>query len=162
MRSAAAFLLCLGLVSCEGKYGEYPPYPVSGQVLVNGKPAYRAVLVFHLDNYKGERAIAPQAITDQDGRFVVSTYGNNDGAPAGDYHVGVRWSPDGIGIRNLQDKLKGKYQNAFTSGLTAHVEKGKNELKPFELQVDENAIEPSRQSNTKIFKAKAADVPKAP
>jgi hypothetical protein len=153
MRRIAAFLLCLCLVSCEGnnKYGDYPPYPVSGQVLMNGKPAARVNLAFYLDGYKGEKSIVPQGATDDEGRFVLSTYDPNDGAPAGDYHVVAKWKPSGGGSRSSEDKLNGKYSNFQTTTLTAHVEKGKNELKPFELEVDETTSQP-RPGKAKVFR----------
>src|SRR2546421_6021426 len=77
--------LCLCLVSCSSskKYGDHPPYPTSGQVLVNGQPAKEAVVVFHHVGKWGERSIVPQGWTDEEGRFVLSTYDVNDGAPAG-------------------------------------------------------------------------------
>jgi hypothetical protein len=130
-------LMCLCLVSCDGnKYGEYPPFPVSGQILVNEKPAEHATVLFHLQGYNGEKTLLPQGMTDADGRFTLTTYAMNDGAPAGDYLVTVTWPPLGKGIRSGEDRLGGKFAKAESSGLTAHVDKGKNELKPFELQLE--------------------------
>jgi hypothetical protein len=137
MRRTAPFLLFLCVVSCEkNKYGENPPYPVSGRVLVNGKAAQRVVLVFHLAGNNDEKCIMPEGVTDAEGRFFLSTYGNKDGAPAGDYYITAIWKPSGGGIRNREDRLDGKYADPQSSGLTAHIERGKNELKPFELQAE--------------------------
>src|SRR5207244_8113837 len=86
MRRLWVLGLCLCLVSCSNKkYGDHPPYPTSGQVLVNGQPAKEAMVVFHHQGEWGERSIVPQGWTDEEGRFVLSTYDMNDGAPAGDY-----------------------------------------------------------------------------
>lgn len=130
----------LGLTSCSNKkYGDHPPYPTSGQVLVNGQPAKEAMVVFHHIGDWGERSIVPQALTDENGRFVLATYGVRDGAPAGDYQVVVTWPAyrrKTIG----PDKLGGRYSKPGTSGLTVHVEKGRNQLPPFDLQADLSKI----------------------
>lgn len=135
-------LLCLAAAACSGSgidYGEYPPYPVSGQVLINGKPAKDVKLTFYLDGYKPDnkaesRSVLPTGWTDENGHFVLSTYSNGDGAPAGDYHVGIRWPTTRKGFGMGPDALGEKFTDPNTSGLTAHVEKGKTELKPFEIQ----------------------------
>ncbi|HEV3119346.1 MAG TPA: hypothetical protein VGY58_19985, partial [Gemmataceae bacterium] len=137
MRRLWYFCFCLCLVSCSSnkQYGSHPPYPTSGQLLVNGEPAADAnVLLFHLDDW-GERSILPQAWTDEEGRFVLSTYGDSDGAPAGDYQVAVEWPAYRKGKNWGPDKLGGKFAKPATSGLKAHVEKGTNELPPFNLKV---------------------------
>jgi hypothetical protein len=124
------------LASCgDSKYGDHPPYPVLGQVLVNGEPAKGLrVALFHEGDW-GERAIVPQAWTDDDGRFVLETYGVKDGAPAGDYKVTVEWPAYRRGKNWGPDKFGGKYVKPETSGLTAHVEKGSNQLPPLELTI---------------------------
>jgi len=155
MRRIAGLVLCICVVSCEGnKYGDYPPYPVSGQVLINGKPAVGVFLMFYLDDYKGEKSIVPLGTSGAEGRFTLSTYSVNDGAPAGDNHISARWKPSGGGMRSSEDKFGGKYADPQRSGLTAHVDKGKTELKPFELQVDESQQQ-APQSNTKVFRNSA-------
>lgn len=69
-------------------------YPVSGQIKINGKIPSRAEIRFKPakpleDPLK--RSIEPYAIVKEDGSFRVSTYGDADGAPAGDYAVTVVW-----------------------------------------------------------------------
>ncbi|HMC90609.1 MAG TPA: hypothetical protein VKI17_13725 [Gemmataceae bacterium] len=134
MRRLWVLGLCLCLISCSSKkYGDHPPYPTSGQVLVNGQPAKEAVVIlYHRGNW-GERSIVPQGWTDEEGRFVLSTYDVNDGAPAGDYQVEIFW-PAYRRKDMGPDKLGEKFANHETSGLKAHVEPGTNELPPFELQ----------------------------
>src|SRR5437763_3743016 len=110
MRRLSGLCCCLCLASCSSKdYGDHPPYPVSGQVLVNGQPANGARVVFHhLDGW-GEKSIVPQAVTGEDGRFVLSTYGTGDGAPAGDYRVVVAWPAYRRGRNVGPDRLMGKF-----------------------------------------------------
>jgi hypothetical protein len=105
-----------------------------------------AGVAFYLDGYSGEKTLLPMAVTGEDGKFVLSTYAMNDGAPAGNYRVTVR-VPSGPGpLVKSPDKLKGKYARPDTSGLTARVEKGKNQLPPFDLQA--NPDEPKPKTKT--------------
>jgi hypothetical protein len=139
MRRLCVFCLCLCLASCSSKYGDHPPYPTSGQILVNGQPVPQGVQVtfFHEGDW-GEKTIPPPtALTDDEGKFELTTYpdGSKDGAPAGDYKVTVEWPAWRRGKDRGPDKFGGKYAKPETSGLTAHVEKGKNQLPPFELTI---------------------------
>jgi hypothetical protein len=109
---------------------------VSGQVLVNGAPAADAKITLHHSEDWGERTIVPQAWTDDDGRFVLSTYGIDDGAPAGNYRVTVEW-PAYRTIKDMgPDRLEGKYANRKSSPVSVDIQAGKNELPPFLLKAD--------------------------
>jgi hypothetical protein len=128
--------ICFCLASCGGKYGAHPPYPTSGQIKVNGQPANGAMIVFHHVGDWGEKSIVPRAWADQAGRFVLSTYGVADGAPAGEYRVAVQWPAYRRGKKVGPDKLGGKFADSATSGLTVRVEEGANELPPFEIKAE--------------------------
>ena len=135
MRRVLSLCCCLSLVACgPDRYGGHPPYPTSGQVLVNGQPAADALVIFHHVEDWGTRSIVPQAWTDSDGRFALSTYAMDDGAPAGDYRVVVEWPAYHSGRNIGPDKLGGKFAKPETSELRAHVDKGPNELPPFDLK----------------------------
>jgi hypothetical protein len=152
MRRLGALCLCLALTSCAGnRYGGHPPYPTSGQLLVNGQPAAEARVVFHHRGDWGEKSIVPQAWTDESGRFVLSTYDVQDGAPAGDYQVVVEWPAYRRGKNIGPDQLGGKYAKPETSQLTAHVEPGNNELPPFDLraQLKKYEVQPARGGRRK-------------
>jgi hypothetical protein len=141
LRGLWRFCLCVCLVSCaSNRYGDHPPYPTSGRVVVNGQPAAGANVVFFHQGDWGKKTILPQAWTDEDGRFALSTYGVEDGAPAGDYRVVVEWPAYRRGKEWGPDQLGGKFAKPESSGLTAHVEKGSNELAPFDLQVNLAAV----------------------
>jgi len=141
MKRILSFCCCLCVVSCSNKYGDHPPYPTTGQILVNGQPAADALIVFHhVDNW-GDTSIVPQAWTDGDGRFTLSTYDMNDGAPAGDYRVVVEWPTYHRGRNIGPDRLAGKFAQRETSDLKAHVDKGKNELPPFALKATVMKVE---------------------
>jgi len=135
-------LLCLGTAACGGNnYGEHPPYPASGKVLVNGEPVKKAIVTLDHEGDWGERPIKPMGTTDAEGRFVLATYAADDGAPAGKYRVTIQWPVwphRGLGLG--PDQLGGKYNNPDSSDLTVAIEKKTNVLAPFELTVDPEQI----------------------
>jgi hypothetical protein len=95
-------------------------------------------VIFHHEGDWGDKTILPQAVTDDEGRFVLATYAAEDGAPAGDYKVTIEWF-SGRGKKSGPDKLGGRFAKPETSGLKAHIEKGKNEIPVFDLKA--NVIE---------------------
>jgi hypothetical protein len=143
MRHLAGLFFCLCLLSCGKQYGDHPPYPISGVVLVNGQPAKGARVVFHHLGDWGEKSIVPQAVTGEDGRFVLSTYGVGDGAPAGEYQVVVEWPAYRRGRNVGPDRMMGKFAKPKTSGLRVQIKKGNNELAPFDLKAELSEIDPN-------------------
>jgi hypothetical protein len=65
------------------------PVPVSGRVLVDGKPAVGATVVFHPQGQT--TAAKPVGTVDANGEFRLTTAAANDGAAPGDYKVTVAW-----------------------------------------------------------------------
>jgi hypothetical protein len=108
-----------------------PVHPVSGKLTVAGRPAGGAFVLLVPVNEPAENPDPrPRATTAEDGTFALSTYGENDGAPAGEYIVTVYWEdPD-----TQTDKLKERYRSAATSKLRATVKEGSNELSPYDLK----------------------------
>jgi hypothetical protein len=127
--------LLVGICSCSGNKRVYP---VSGKVLVEGKPAAHAIVKFYAVNAaskKDGQGVVPQAIVDEDGSFRVTTYSSEDGAPAGKYTVSVFWAKPSKGGDDYDKPLiPARYLNAETSGLTAVVEERATELPPFQLK----------------------------
>jgi hypothetical protein len=130
----------LGLValcpSCSS--GRRPVYPVRGQVLVKGKPAFHAQVTFHPVVDNSPEAVHPVGIVDEEGSFTLTSYKQGDGAPEGEYLVTVQWflatkprnasaDDDYITVNHLPPR----YGSTETSGLRATVRKGDNELPPF-------------------------------
>jgi hypothetical protein len=110
-------------------------YKTAGQVLIGGKAAPKAFVVFHSLNGETPPGRA-SATTDDDGRFALTTMSAGDGAPAGNYAVVVTWpippkSPfDGGG----PDRLRGRYGDPATTPLKATIAKqDENLLEPFQL-----------------------------
>lgn len=120
-------------------------YPVSGQVLFEGKPASNASVVLHrteqsplVESDTGEMvpALNPRGTCDKTGKFQLYTYAAGDGAPAGDFFVTVSWQdPENRGRdENYPELLPKRYLLPATSGLKAHVISGENVLPTFELK----------------------------
>jgi hypothetical protein len=136
----AAAVVSLLAGGCSGPSGPAKKacYPVKGQLLVQGKPADGALLIFQPKENANPAEWAagyPHATAGADGKFEVSTYADHDGAPAGDYVVLVSWI-----VPNPQneeasgpDKLGGRYVDPATSKLTAKVEAHSTDLPPINL-----------------------------
>lgn len=91
-----------------------PTYQVSGKVTHEAKPLSNAIVTFHPDA-KGLVEGNPSAITDNEGRYELSTFEQGDGAPQGKYKVTIYWPesvpPGGLkgGADFPPDKFNGKY-----------------------------------------------------
>lgn len=119
--------------------GKIARYPVKGKVVVDGKPAQAAIVIFcpeKTGDAEFERQ-RPFSQTDAEGNYQLRTFEAGDGAPAGNYKIMVRWtaplpgqSPAGDG---MTDRLRNRYTNPDQSGLTYTVVEGQNEVPPFEL-----------------------------
>ncbi len=102
-------------------------FPVSGEVYVDGKPG--GTIKVDLHDVKGVDTKQPtysSAFTDDNGKFVVSTYEQGDGAPEGEYAVTFVWGQ--LNLMSMQyggpDKLKGKYSDPAKSQFRVTVKKG--------------------------------------
>jgi hypothetical protein len=108
-----------------------PLHPVRGSVYLDGSPVAGAFVVLTEQEPKGRRGARGDGMTEADGSFVISALTPGDGLPAGKYAVTVTlrkplFTPEGKRGPNL---LPAKYADPATSGLTAEVKEGANELK---------------------------------
>lgn len=99
-------------------------YPVNGELFVDGKPAENAVIAFHPVNRTEWASATSRAVVDREGRFSLTTYAANDGAPEGEYVVTVYWperplDPAGEGDSLPTDKLGRKFASVSQSPLRA-------------------------------------------
>ena len=124
-------IAALGLVAGCGQSGD-PLVPVSGRVLVDGKAATGAAIVFHpADATNGTH---PVAQVDANGDFRLTTIRSGDGAAAGEYRVTLTWyvSPprkknvegEESPVRNL---IPDKYARSGSTPLTATIRLDGNE-----------------------------------
>jgi hypothetical protein len=132
---ASLGLLALGLPACSKEEARKPTFPVTGKVQLGNKPLAHASVVFHPVGESGPDVVKPRGKTDADGSFTLTTYDGNDGAPAGDYRVTVElWLSSGKGDEGPTSRLPEKYARPEKSGLSARVDAGPTELKPFDLK----------------------------
>jgi hypothetical protein len=90
--SSRALLPALLVVLGCGKADERRPvFAVSGAVTYNGEPMAGAMISLHPLGDPDPRALRSHATADKDGRFKLSTYLSEDGAPAGEYAVTIYW-----------------------------------------------------------------------
>ena len=121
--------------------GRRPVYPVRGQVLVKGKPAFHAQVTFHPVVDNSPEAVHPVGIVDEEGSFTLTSYKQGDGAPEGEYLVTVQWflatKPRNASAGDdytTVNHLPARYGRPESSGLRATVRKGDNELPLFSLE----------------------------
>lgn len=138
---AWSLVLSVGVfaVGCKGRTedGRLKVLPVSGKLLVNGRPAAKAEVFFHPVDKSGAReSIRPFAQVQADGSFRLSTYDTFDGAPAGQYQVTVVWPSvvkvDGDDMPG-PDWLRGRYSKPGQSGLTVAVTETTTDLPALQL-----------------------------
>jgi predicted small lipoprotein YifL len=107
--------------------------PVSGKVLVNGKPAEHAIVVLHPVTASDQPK--PRGTVATDGSFTLTTNVTGDGAPPGEYRVTVeQWLAGAKADDPPTSRLPAKYAKPETSGLTATVTDTATELKTIEIK----------------------------
>lgn len=136
LRRLAPVLTIFLAAGCGSDQPKLPTYPVSGQVTYNGKAA-AGVKVFLFPTSAPTLPQVPNhphGVTGPDGRFVISTYSEGDGAPEGGYQVLLHWPVESAEEleQSADDQLFGWYTVAH-SKLTAEVKPGENVLPPFNL-----------------------------
>ena len=125
----AALAVAVSIPGCR-RSGHQPlaVYPAKGELFVAGEPAENAVIAFHPINRTEWPSTTSRAVVEQTGRFSLTTYAANDGAPEGEYAVTVYWparplNPDGEGGSLPDDKLGRRFANAARSNLRARLGK---------------------------------------
>jgi hypothetical protein len=134
---AAVLLLSSG--GCSDSPDGVETHPLSGVVILNGKPEPGVVLTFLAEGQGGANA---SAITDDAGEFVASTsfdMGAREqaGVLAGTYRVTATKfeKPDFSGKQSApKNLLPAKYSKAQTSDLTATVTAGQENRVTFDLK----------------------------
>jgi hypothetical protein len=132
-------LALLGLVvmlaSCGPRSVRVPVYRAHGQVYFQGKPASHAFVALHPRDHTHAAVPHPTAYTDAEGRFTLSTYAPQDGAPAGEYAVTIVWwapraikDPQEGDDLTLLNRLPPRYGDPKSSGLQARITQDTNEL----------------------------------
>lgn len=111
--------LALLLAGCGEKMPDgprVPTTPVTGIVIVDGKPA-EMVSVKCVSPETPPNVPTPSAFTDKDGKFSLSTFETGDGAPPAEYKLTFTWGQFNLlnGQYGGPDKLNGQYDKADKS-----------------------------------------------
>ncbi|HUT93657.1 MAG TPA: hypothetical protein VMY37_29605 [Thermoguttaceae bacterium] len=123
------------VVGCGGP-GTAPTVKVTGTVTYNGEPVDGVNVGFIPD---GEGARPASGTTDASGKFSLSTFKSGDGATLGKHTVVITEPTDSTTTDDysLPDesarRFPAKYENSRTSGLSATVEKGKENDFSFDM-----------------------------
>jgi hypothetical protein len=93
MRLSVFLILALSttlVVGC-GPGGSFPVESTSGVVMCEGRPVPHVTVFFEPLGSEGSALVGKQGIgfADENGKFVVSTYGDHDGAVVGKHRVRV-------------------------------------------------------------------------
>jgi hypothetical protein len=136
IRSMAVLaFIAVCLLACASCGGNGPAlHPVRGKVLVDGRPAAGATVVFQPVQDSAE-ALKPSGRVGDDGTFRLDSYPHGQGAPAGEYIVLVTWfAADPRDPDNLKNKLPARYGERDKTPLPrTTVKNGSNDLNPFNL-----------------------------
>lgn len=110
----------------SGRTSAPTTYPVSGQVIfANGQPLPGGMLRLHPKDPPEREG---HARLDSDGTFKVSSFGKDDGAPAGRYVVTIDPPP------KLEHAVPTQFLDPATSPWRIEVTSGSNVLEPLKLQ----------------------------
>jgi hypothetical protein len=128
--AGVALLVMMLVTGCSKEPDLLPVHPVTGQVLLDGRPAAGAFVYFHPKTGSGTFP-TPTAKADARGNFSLTTYRAEDGAPLGEYAVTVE-------LRQVVQKqgevelgpnvLPPKYSSPKTTSLVANVIEGANSV----------------------------------
>jgi len=124
-----------GIVGCGPQTDRSPTAPVQGKISYQDKPLERGTVVF-FPKSGGKTATGT---IQPDGSYTLSTYSQGDGALLGEHNVTVISERDMSNVlpedpeASLEPSLiPTKYNLQKTSGLTANVQEGDNQI-DFEL-----------------------------
>lgn len=122
------------LSGCSGGDGDgLKKHPVRGSVRINGKPAPRVVVRFNnLDDKVAGNAALPVGMTDEQGRYELSTNADKDGAVEGEYAVTFFWPSDTGAMPT--DLLERKFSDPASSKFRVKVGPNDNEVPSFEVE----------------------------
>jgi hypothetical protein len=112
--------------------------PVSGTVMLKGRPASGIRVKFHPQFDIGRTKFIPSGETDANGKFRLSTGALFNGAPQGEYLVTIEMPRIGDdpkdGLEAEIDQLKGAYADPAKSEWKITIIDGDNVLEPFQLK----------------------------
>jgi hypothetical protein len=128
-RLALLLVLPFGMAACGGSH-EFDTVPAKGTVAYKGKPLEKGQIQLLPDD--GPAAVG----LIENGKFVVGTNADGDGAPPGKYRVTVfsyKETKTRFGETISKAVIPNRYANPDTSGLVVEIPEGGNEAIKVEL-----------------------------
>jgi hypothetical protein len=132
----------LAMSGCQRGPKRVSLFPATGEVRVGNQPAAGVAVVLHpaADAAPEMARLRPHGTTDASGRFKLSTYVADDGAPAGQWIVTLTW-PDNRLPENqreqilasgdaLPDRFRGRLASPERSTWQVTIQAGENNLPP--------------------------------
>lgn len=102
----ALFALVAGLTGCGQTGSEYNVAPVTGKIIFNGQPVKGGSITLRpiaaVEGKSGITGKPASGAVGEDGTFVLSTYGENDGAVVGKHQI--TFMPLTVGAESYTDK----------------------------------------------------------
>jgi hypothetical protein len=119
--------------------GPLKTFPVTGELYVDGKPAESAfIYLYPAGGGLAENAPTAYGQVDKDGHYTLSSYGKDDGAPAGDYVVCFSWrARSGLTKQRFDgpDMLKERYNDKDKSTYKVTIKQEPNALPRYDLKM---------------------------
>lgn len=143
-RVLCALVCGFGLAGCGGGEVKPPPlFPVTGTVTYQGKAVPGATVVFlptAKQKAKDPPLFRPFGVADDEGNYSLMWSEDHEGAPAGQYKVAISAvapatdDEEGDSQTKPANAVPDKYGNPATSGFSATVEDGGENVFNFELK----------------------------
>lgn len=134
---ATLSFLLLGSVGCISSSKPWEVvHPASGTIEFKGKPVENAEITFFPTDSSVPDSVRPKGKSTADGKFVLGTYSQSDGAPAGKYKVTVIRNEVSISKDTIVAKpndLPVKYSALNTTDLVIEIAAGTNEIPTIKL-----------------------------
>jgi hypothetical protein len=83
----------------------------------------------------------PHGVTDKNGRFSISTYGENDGAPKGKYQLMMMWVDESSKLESKPERFFGWY-DSVNSKIMVDITDGENVIPDIKVPVITGPPEP--------------------
>ena len=144
MKRTIGLLIFLMLMSGCGKDKiVIPTHQVSGRVLYNNVGAEGVTVYLGPIDAPGVPDIPsnPHGITDKQGRFTISTYGEDDGAPIGKYQMMMIWADHDSKEESQTDKFFAWF-DAVNSKIMVEIKDGENKIPDIKVPVIKGPLEP--------------------
>ena len=143
MKRITFCMVLLILVGCSQEKLPIPTQQISGRVLYDNKAAEGVAI------YLGPIAAPtvpdipanPHGVTDKDGRFIISTYGENDGAPKGKYQLMMMWVDESSKLESKPERFFGWY-DSVNSKIMVDITDGENVIPDIKVPVITGPPEP--------------------